>query len=74
MRQKFGGEIDRANREFNTLTKQEKKADNIERIAKQPVTGTTSRVTSLNAQATALTTYQPFPLEQEKQRVLDLLK
>lgn len=74
VRQKFGGEIDRANREFNTLTKQEKKADNIERIAKQPVTGTTSRVTSLSAQATALTTYQPFPLEQEKQRVLDLLK
>lgn len=40
----------------------------------RPATGNTPRVRSLSAGRTALTTYDQFPLESERQRVLDSLR
>ncbi len=74
VQQAFNNAVGRVNQTANQLNKDLKKADTIERIAKQPAKGNTTRVTAINAQATALTTYQPFPLEQEKLRLLEQLK
>ena len=71
---KYGGELNKADREAGNLDKQLKRADAMERNVSKPVSGTTSKVTAIGAQAAARTTYEPFPLEQEKRRLLDLLK
>lgn len=39
----------------------------------KPSTGMTQRVRSMSARTDAFTTYEPFPLEQERQRLLDAL-
>lgn len=67
----IGGQIDRAAKELGGIEKKEKQLDGLETRASRPASGTTSRTAALGAQAGALTTYEPFPLEVEKQRVLD---
>jgi len=42
--------------------------------ASRPATGNTARVRSLSAGRTALTTYDQFPLDSERQRLLDSLR
>lgn len=44
-----------------------------QREATKPATGFTGRVRALSSTATAWTTYQPFPFERERQRLLDEL-
>jgi hypothetical protein len=70
-RAEVGGQIDRGAKELGGIEKKGKQLDGLENRASRPVSGTTSRTAALGAQAGALTTYEPFPLEVEKQRVLD---
>jgi hypothetical protein len=63
-----------ANREYQGLEKKEKRADNERGKLAKPATGNSGKVIALNKQAVALSTYEMFPLEAEKQRILDSLK
>lgn len=70
----FGGQLDRINKELVALGKREKRADYEEKKAKRPVSGSSTKTVALSSQVTALSTYDKFPLEQAKQRLLDELK
>jgi len=73
--QKYNAQIGQANKVASDLDKAAKKAENVERITKgKPITGNVTKVTAIDAQANAIGTYQPFPLEQEKLRLLESLK
>lgn len=64
----------RMDKELGDLAKREKRNDGIEKRAGRPATGTTSQGRALSAQATALTTYEQFPLEVVKQGLLESLR
>ncbi|HEX5106524.1 MAG TPA: hypothetical protein VFV87_22045 [Pirellulaceae bacterium] len=68
------GQVQRIDRELQDLAKRDKRADGIEKRAGRPATGTTSKVRSLSAQATALTTYDQFPLEAAREKLLESLR
>jgi predicted nucleic acid-binding Zn-ribbon protein len=70
----FGGQLDRINKELAELGKREKRADYEEKKAKRPVSSSSTKTIALASQATALSTYDKFPLEQAKQRLLEELK
>jgi len=70
----FGGQLDRINKELVALGKQEKRANIEEKKAKRPVTGSSTKTIALSSQVTALSTYDKFPLEQARQRLLNELK
>ncbi|WP_425615290.1 hypothetical protein NA78x_005205 [Anatilimnocola sp. NA78] len=70
----FGGQIDRANKELVLLGKREKRADIEEKKAKRPPAASSTRTVALSSQVTALSTYDKFPLEQARQRLLNELK
>jgi hypothetical protein len=60
--------------ERSGLAKRDKRNDAIEKRAARPATGVTSKGLALAAQATALSTYDQFPLEAAKARLLESLK
>lgn len=60
--------------ELNAIAKKERRADIAEKRASKAGPTTPQSALSLSAQASALITYDPFPLEQEKNRVLATLK
>jgi tetratricopeptide (TPR) repeat protein len=60
--------------ELNAIAKKERRADIAEKRASKAGPATPQSALSLSAQASALITYDPFPLEQEKHRVLTTLK
>ncbi len=60
--------------ELYAIAKKEKRADIAEKRAVKAGPTTPQSALSLSAMATALITYDPFPLEQEKGRVLATLK
>jgi hypothetical protein len=62
-----------AQKEFQTLENRLKRAATERAKLGKPATGNTGKVIALNAQAVALSTYENFPLEAEKQRLLDLV-
>jgi hypothetical protein len=68
------GQAQRIDREMTDLAKRDKRADGIEKRAGRPASGTTSKVRSLSAQATALTTYDQFPLEAAREKLLESLR
>jgi hypothetical protein len=68
------GQVQRIDRELQDLAKRDKRADGIEKRAGRPATGATSKVRSLSAQATALTTYDQFPLEAAREKLLESLR
>ena len=70
----FGGQLGRLDKEYQELQKGEKRADVEEKRARRPGSTTTGRSLSLGATATALSTYDQFPLEEAKARLLDELK
>jgi predicted nucleic acid-binding Zn-ribbon protein len=70
----FGGQLDRINKELVALGKKEKRADYEEKKAKRPVSGSSTKTIALSSQVTALSTYDKFPLEQARQRLLNELK
>jgi hypothetical protein len=70
----FQAELDRLNREAVALGRNQKRIRNEQREAAQPPTGNTAQVRAMQAQAVSLRTYLPFPLEEEKQRLLNSFK
>lgn len=60
--------------ELNAIAKKERRADIAEKRAAKAGPVTPQSALSLSAQAAALITYDPFPLEQEKNRLLSTLK
>jgi DNA repair exonuclease SbcCD ATPase subunit len=70
----IGGQIKRINDEANELARREKRAAGMERRAERATTSTPAAALALRATAGALATYDPFPLEQERARILETLK
>lgn len=69
----YGVTAGRMEKEFKTIETSLKRAESERAKLKKPATGNTGKVIALNKQAIALTTYEVFPLEAEKQRLLDEL-
>jgi DNA repair exonuclease SbcCD ATPase subunit len=67
-------QIERIDHELAELGKRERRNDNLEKRASRPVASSTGKVRALSAQATALSTYDAFPLEAAKARLLESLK
>jgi DNA repair exonuclease SbcCD ATPase subunit len=67
-------QVRRIDEELTALVKRDKRNDAIEKRAARPATGVTSKGRALAAQATALTTYDPFPLEAAKAKLLESLR
>lgn len=68
-----GREFGRAAKELTDLQRQEKQAGVMERVAQQR-TADRTRSHAVATRASALTTYAPFPLEEEKQKLLSQLE
>lgn len=68
------GQLERATKELAELDRRGRRNEGLERRASRPITASTSKTLSLSAQATALSTYDAFPLEAEKARILGALK
>jgi hypothetical protein len=66
-----GNSIDK---ELGLLGRGEKRLAMDEKRLDKPITGGTRAVRALEAEAGAFTTYEPLPLEEERQRLLDSLK
>jgi hypothetical protein len=64
----------RIDRELADLLKRDKRNEAIEKRASRPAVGPTSKVRALSAAATALSTYDQFPLEATKARLLESLR
>ncbi|MDX1947942.1 MAG: hypothetical protein SFU86_21260 [Pirellulaceae bacterium] len=69
-----GDQVARMDREMSELAKREKRNDGIEKRTGKPATGTTAKGLALSAQATALSTYDQFPLEIARQKLLESLR
>ena len=67
-------QIDKLNRELGELDRRERRTEGLERRAGRPSSAISGKERSLSAQAAALSTYDVFPLETEKARLLDALK
>ncbi|MBW8884678.1 MAG: hypothetical protein JF612_07850 [Planctomycetia bacterium] len=67
-------QIERIDHELAELTKRERRNDSLEKRVSRPSLPSTGKVRSLSAQATALSTYDAFPLEAAKAKLLELLK
>jgi hypothetical protein len=61
-------------RELALLERGEKRLAIDEKRLEKPITGGTRAIRALEAEASAFTTYEPLPLEEERQRLLDSLK
>lgn len=68
------GEMRRLGVEGSKLVKAEKGLKAVERKVSEPVTGANSRVRVTATRLSSLSTYEEFPLDAEKQRVLDSLR
>jgi hypothetical protein len=67
-------EDDRIDRRRIDLVSTEKRINNDERRAGQPASGHTGAVASLAAKASAFTTYDDFPFEEERAKLLQALR
>jgi len=67
-------QVQRLERELGDLAKRARRNDGIEKRAARPAAVTTSKSRSLAAQASALSTYDAFPLEAAKARLLESLR
>lgn len=67
-------QIQRIDGELTDLAKRDRRNEAIEKRASRPSVGPTSKVRSLSAQAAALTTYDQFPLEAAKAKLLESLR
>jgi DNA repair exonuclease SbcCD ATPase subunit len=66
--------VNSLDRELADLNKRERRNEGLERKASRPINVSTSKARSLSAQATALSTYDSFPLEAAKAQLLDSLR
>jgi hypothetical protein len=67
-------QVDRVERELADLEKRDRRNEVLEKKASRPTAVATSKLRALSAQATALSTYDAFPLEAAKARLLESLK
>lgn len=67
-------QLKRIDEELSGLAKRDKRNDAVEKRAARPATGVTSKGRALAAQASALSTYDQFPLEAAKARLLESLR
>jgi hypothetical protein len=70
----LSGKLGQIDDELNSIAKKERRAEVAEKRAAKAGPVTPQSVLSLAAQAAALITYDSFPLEQEKSRLLSTLK
>ena len=69
---RFEGQMKNLNKAYVNLERRAKRIDSDQRkVDRTSPTGNTPRVRAKDALTSALTTYEPFPLEQEKQKLLD---
>jgi DNA repair exonuclease SbcCD ATPase subunit len=66
----FASQFDRINKESSEIAKREKRGDAMERRAERTTPSVPAAAVSLRATAGALATYEPFPVEEEKARIL----
>jgi hypothetical protein len=67
-------QMDRLQRELADLAKRERRSSGLEKRAGRPVSVSTSRIRSISAQAAALSSYDNFPLEAAKAKLLESLR
>lgn len=67
-------QVQKLEREMTGLAKRDRRNDGIEKRAARPVSATSGKARSLSAQASALSTYDTFPLEVTKAKLLDSLR
>lgn len=70
----IGRQLDSLDKEGGDIQRRGRQAESEERRLRKPTTGDSTQVRAMSAQAQAWTTYEPFPLELERQRLLDSLK
>ena len=70
----MAAQIDRIDGEQNDLAKRERRNEGLEKRLSRPTVGPASKVRALSAQATALSTYDQFPLEAAKAKLLESLR
>jgi hypothetical protein len=63
-------QVNRLDRELAEIGQRERRNEAMEKRANRPVTTTSSKVRSLSAQASALSTYDTYPLEAAKEKLL----
>jgi hypothetical protein len=68
------GQIDRLDRELADIDRRGRRNDGLEKRATRSTSASTGKVRALSAQATALSTYDVFPLEAAKARLLESLR
>ncbi len=71
---RYNAEAKRLGREQVKLAQTEKRIAREEDRNRKPATGNTDRVHALSQKVFAFTTYEPFPLEQAKSRLLESLR
>jgi hypothetical protein len=68
------GQVNALERELAEVNKRERRNEGLEKKANRPANVSTSKIRSLSAQATALSTYDSFPLEAAKRALLESLR
>lgn len=69
----YAATLQKAQQEYNSLENQLRRANSERLKLSKPASGTTGKVLSMAKEAVALSTYEVFPLEAERQRLLDEL-
>lgn len=69
----LSGSVQSIDKELEAQQRVERRFAVDERRLEKPLTGGTRRVRALEAEAAAFTTYEPLPLEEERQRLLEAL-
>jgi hypothetical protein len=70
----YEADMKRLGKQAQILSKTEKRINQDEKRAEKPATGNTLKVQSSNAKAAALSSYVDYPLERQRQRVLESFK
>jgi hypothetical protein len=70
----IGGMVANIDKRLAGMGAEERKLDGTERNARKPSSGNAGKAQALATTASALNTYEPFPLEVEKSRLITLLK
>ena len=70
----IGGEVARLDKHLAGLSTEERRLEGAERQARKPATGVSGKAQALGLTASALNTYEPYPLEREKARLLESLR
>jgi hypothetical protein len=70
----FGGQVQSIDRQFQAMRGEERKLAGAEKKATKPSTGRSVKSNAIGASAKAFKTYEPFLIEQERERLLAALR